>query len=222
MAQHLQGQECPGYVANGEIGMVVGPYRRRTLASSTGAISRLSSRREILQPPVGNPAVPAASPGKSSIFLGKSRACGALRRHGLCLRRSTGMWLSCRLHSSTALAVVLWLFGSTTLPLALCAFEGTRARCAAEMPRRSSSHEGCHRSESEQPSSSVSCCCDAKDAEQPASTPETPVKADAALNASDAVIVAGPSASDRWRHVQLPALLILRPPLFTLFSTYLI
>jgi hypothetical protein len=130
------------------------------------------------------------------------------------------MRFSPRLRSSTALAVVLWLFGSTTLALALCAFEGRRARCAGEMAQQSPSHESCHRSE--QRRSTISCYCESKDATLPASTAGTTAKADVALNVSQADIVSPIPASDGWRHVHFPALLILRPHLFTLFSTYLI
>jgi len=127
------------------------------------------------------------------------------------------MHLSAYLRSSTALVLIGLVLGSTTL--ALCPFEGSHARCAAQMPQPLASPGSCH--ESQAPAGDPLCRW--SPATPLTSTPATSIVAASPLNA--VVSIAGavpPTIEGRNNVVESVPLESHTPPLFVLHSAFLI
>lgn len=129
------------------------------------------------------------------------------------------MHLPARVRSSALILAVL-LFGSTALPLALCAFEGERAHCAAQIPQPPASRDGCHKSQP--PAANLSCCCDRDDATTPMGVPGTADIASAALSVTLSPVGATVPTAASVPALETTVVMTRTRPLFTLFSTFLI
>jgi hypothetical protein len=137
-------------------------------------------------------------------------------RHDPC-SNTADMHLSAYLRSSTALVLIGLVLGSTTL--ALCPFEGSHARCAAQMPQPLASPGSCH--ESQAPAGDPSCCWST--ATPPTSTPATSIVAASPLNALVSIAGAVPPTIEGLNQVVQSAPLETRTrPLFVLHSAFLI
>lgn len=145
---------------------------------------------------------------------------GPIGRHGPCLA-AEHMSLSARLRSSMVLPVVAVLVGTPALPLALCALDGDRVPCAADMPRQVGSHHGCDESETP-PLATMTCCCDRDAGTTPLITTTLTEVAGAPLAiAASPVDPVVPGEAAR-TGIESTVLLTRHRPLFTLFSTFLI
>ena len=151
----------------------------------------------------------------TNLRFSAGRLLGAVRAlHMKHMRLSAGL-----LRSSTALVLVVLLFSSTTLPLALCASEARQARRAAETPQPPASHDSCHKSPP--PGASLSCCCD--NAPVPTSTPATTIIVESSFGFVMSVVAARAPATEGLSHVlEASVLRIHSRPLFTLFSAFLL
>ena len=131
------------------------------------------------------------------------------------------MSLSARRRSWMVLPVIAVLLGTPALPLALCAFDGDRAPCAADIPRQLGSHHGCDQSETPV-LATLTCCCDRDAGTLPLTTTTRTNVAGAplaiAVSPVDAVVPgqAAPAGTES------TLLLTRHRPLFTLFSAFLI
>lgn len=144
---------------------------------------------------------------------------GRIWRHELC-STPHGMQLLAWLRSSIALALIPLVFGATTLPLALCASASADngTHCAAQMRAQTASHEGCH--ESEAPAASLSCC---DDAAVQTSTPATTIVAANSFGiVMSGVATVVPVTEGLNQGLETKVLQAHSPPLFTLFSAFLI
>lgn len=144
---------------------------------------------------------------------------GRIWRHDLC-STPRGMQPFAWLRSSIALALVPLLFSATALPLPPCASASTDndTHCAAQMRAQMASHEGCH--ESEAPAASLSCC---DDAAVQTSTPATTIVAANSFGIVMSVIATVVPMTEGLNQVlETKVLQAHSPPLFTLFSVFLI
>jgi hypothetical protein len=130
------------------------------------------------------------------------------------------MFLSTRLQSSMALAVVAVLLSTPTLPLAFCAAERGQVHCEADTPRRAGAEPRCH--DSDAPPAAMTCCCDDDAGTLPlmttARTEVTRALLAIAVSPVEPVIPGGAVRAG----IASPVLLTRHRPLFTLFSTFLI
>ena len=128
------------------------------------------------------------------------------------------MHVSPRFLSSAVPIVLVAFLGATTLPL--CAAAAAERPCAARMPGQTATDDGCHRAPA--PAATLACCCDRDDGSAPAGPAVQGNSSESASPLAVSLIEAPVVALD----VRLPAdaagLLTHRPPLFTLFSVFLI
>lgn len=183
-------------------------------ALSTWRFSLSAALREIRQSGWRKSRTPTIAPNR---FRGKDIGICAAVPAARPMLNTGHMHLSARLRSSTALVVVGLLVGISTLPLALCAFEGRHARCAAQVSQPPASHDGCHQSQA--PAASLSCCC--TNATDPTSPPATTIITESSLSLIVSTVVPVAPAIQGLNYVCESATLPLHArPLFTLHSVF--
>ena len=110
------------------------------------------------------------------------------------------------------------LFGATALPQVVCASHGNDTHCAAQMDPSTATHESCH--ESQTPTESLSCC---DHTALQTSTPATTVVAPNSFSVVMSDVATVVPATEESRQVfETKILQSHSPPLFTLFSVFLI